>query len=455
MTPEVILAVVNTNAREAMELSRGYIILYLLILLVMVLTYIYLVRTLPSRLPGRRSLYISLAAVGFFLLLPLLQKDDDNYPEKVKNTFFTTFPNSFIHDAGKVYLMYREMADNAEIRNHFKFRAQQVNAPGLKQIYILIIGESSRAVQWGINGYYRNTSPKLMKRTNLVSFSHTVAGAYATEYAVPQIISEAGPENFQLQNREKSIVSAFKEAGFKTYWMSNNLDYGHIQMHAKEADEFWYSIDSHPMDMDMVDKELRRVLDKNEDKVFIVIHTYGNHWSYFERYPPSYEIFKPVVKNIGIQHSDVAKKSYLINAYDNSILYSDALIDTVIGMTEKKNACSSVFFISDHGEDLLDDSREKFTHGSGPPSIYVAHIPLFIWYSDKLKETFPEKIKCLYIHKDRKTGTENIFPSLADMASLKFPSLDTTKSILNPAFTDSRQKIMGGDAKVYEYEKLY
>jgi hypothetical protein len=41
------------------------------------------------------------------------------------------------------------------------------------------------------------------------------------------------------------------------------------------------------------------------------------------------------------------------------------------------------------------------------------------------------------------------------MASLKFPSLDTTKSILNPAFTDSRQKIMGGDAKVYEYEKLY
>ena len=455
ITPEVILAVVNTNAREAMELSRGYVFIYLLILLTMVLTYIYLVLALPSRLPGRKSLYISLVAVGAFLLLPLFQKADDSYPEKMKNTFFTTFPNSFMHDAADVYLMYRKMADNAEIRNRFEFRAKQINAPGLRQIYILIIGESSRAVQWGINGYYRNTSPKLVKRTNLVSFSNTVAGGYMTEYTVPQIISEATPDNFQLQNTEKSIVSAFKEAGFKTYWMSNNLDYGHIQMHAKEADEFWYNIDSHPMDMDMVDKEFRRVLDKNENKVFIVIHTYGSHWSYFERYPPSYEIFKPVVKNIGVQHSDVAKKNYLINSYDNSILYSDALIDTVIAMTEKKDACSSVFFISDHGEDLLDDNREKFTHGSGPPSKYVAHIPFFIWYSDKLKEIFPEKIKWLYVHKDRKTGTENVFPSLAEMGALKFPSLDTTKSVLNPAFTDSRQKIMGEDAKVYDYESLF
>jgi len=454
MTPEVILAVVNTNAREALELSRGYIIIYLIILMIMVLIYLYLVVTLPSRLPDRKSLYISLAAAGAFLLLPLLQKDDESYPEKMKNSLFTTFPNSFIHDAAKVYQMYREMKSNAEIRSRFQFQASQVNPPGLRQIYILIIGESSRAVQWGINGYYRNTSPKLLKRTNLVSFSNTVAGGYVTEYAVPQIISEATPDNFQLQNREKSIVSAFKEAGFKTYWMSNNLDYGQIQMHAKEADEYWFNIDSHPMDMDMVDKELRRVLDKNEHKVFIVIHTIGSHWSYFERYPPSYEIFKPVVKNIGVRHSDVAKKNFLINSYDNSILYSDAIIDTVIAMAEKKDACSTVFFVADHGEDLLDDSLEKFTHGSDPPSKYVARVPLFIWYSDKFNEIFPEKIKWLRAHKDRKTGTENIFPSMAEMASLEFPSLDTTKSILSPAFRDSRQKILGGDARVYEYESL-
>jgi len=454
ITPEVILVVANTNLREATELARGYILIYLLILLIMMTIYFFLAIRLPAKMPSKKSMYISLTAAGIFLLLPFFQKDEEGYLNREKGYAHTSLPASFFYDVAKVYSFYKDISNNAQVRNSFRFNAKQVIQPGERQIYILVIGESSRAQQWAINGYYRNTSPRLLKRTNLLSFPNMVSGGYLTEFAVPQIISEATPDHFELQNREKSIVSAFKEAGFKTYWISNNLDDGHIQMHAKEADEFTVNIGFNPLDMKMIDNELTRVLNKNEEKVFIVLHTIGNHWVYFERYPPAFDVFKPALNNYNILASPIRYKNLIINSYDNSVLYSDAIIDTVIALTAQKKACSFVFYTSDHGEDLLDDRKERVFHSSSHPSKYVAHIPFFVWYSDKFRDLFPEKINWLYNHKDRKIGAENIFPSLAEMGSLSFPSLDSTKSILSPSFKDSQQKILGGESIVYDYAKL-
>jgi glucan phosphoethanolaminetransferase (alkaline phosphatase superfamily) len=438
-----------------MELSRGYVLLYIFILLAFLGIFIFLALRLPAKISTRKSLTTSMPALVMLLILPFMQNNGLSYTEGFKDAFVNTFPCSFAYNASKVYSLYKKVRTDAPIRDKFQFHAKQINPPGTRQLYILIIGESGRAGEWAINGYHRNTSPRISKRLNLVTFSNTVAGGNFTEYAVPQIVSQATPDNFELQYREKCIVSAFKEAGFKTYWLSNNLDDGTIQIHANEADEVVLNLGNNPLDMDMVTRELTRVLAKKEDRVFVIIHTIGSHWAYTERYPPAFKVFTPVINNVGIYRSESRKKDFLINAYDNSILYCDATIDTVISITAKENACSTVFYISDHGEDLMDDSRERLTHGSDPPSVFVAHIPFFVWYSDNYKELFPDRISWLQMHKDRKTGTENVFPSLAQMASLSFPGLDTSKSILSASFKDSQQKILGNNSKVYLYDSLY
>lgn len=89
-------------------------------------------------------------------------------------------------------------------------------------------------------------------------------------------------------------------------------------MHAREADQTTISMETNRLDMDLVDKSLIKVLNKNEDKDFIVIHAWGSHWAYFERYPPAFDIFKPSAKYLNIQPTDAAKKELIVNSYDNS-----------------------------------------------------------------------------------------------------------------------------------------
>lgn len=454
LNPDVILLAVNTNMKEATELSKGYILNYIILLLVMAALYVFLLQKLPSKLPLKKSLYLSLAAAFVLLLFPLINWNEESYFTRLKASVYSAFPTSFIYSAGMVYKDYREMRSNAKTRTDFHFGAQQVKQPGKRQIYVLIIGESSRAVEWKINGYPRNTSPQLLNRKNLISFPNTTAGAYITEYAVPLLITQATPADFERQDKEKSIVSAFKEAGFKTYWMSNQADEGHILMHAQEADQNTISMEPNRLDMDIVDKTLTQALNKNEEKVFIVVHTWGSHWAYFERYPPSFDFFKPSAKYLNVSPTDITKKDLIINSYDNSILYSDAVIDRIISKVAETNSCSTVFFISDHGEDLFDDARNRSLHDEPHPSKYVAHIPFFIWYSDQYQEIFPDKIKCLYEHENQKVSAGNVFSSLADMGALRFPSLDITKSIASPLFRESEQKILGGDSKVFSYDSL-
>jgi glucan phosphoethanolaminetransferase (alkaline phosphatase superfamily) len=128
----------------------------------------------------------------------------------------------------------------------FSFRAVKNDTLPHRQVYVLIIGESSRHDRWQINGYRRETSPLLNTVKDLITYRDVVAGAHYTWVSVPQIITRANPDNYNLQYREKSILGVFREAGFHTYWLSNQSDQdifwsGSITLHAKTADVSMFS----------------------------------------------------------------------------------------------------------------------------------------------------------------------------------------------------------------------
>ena len=134
---------------------------------------------------------------------------------------------------------------------------------------------------------------------------------------------------------------------------------------------------------------LEKELDKSDEDMFIVLHTYGSHFNYHERYPAEFRIYTP-------DKAESIRQSYkkeLRNAYDNSIRYTDYVLGEIVDMLKKKEVCASMLYLSDHGEDIFDDARARYLHASPIPTYYQLHIPYIIWFSDDYRAVFPEKYR--------------------------------------------------------------
>lgn len=454
-----LLLILNSNYHEASELANGYLLIFICILIVYVGLYFLLISKLPNQITDKPASIISICSIIILSLLPFASSSTDPYFNNLKGTLYFVFPTSIIRAVSTVYKQNQLINKNKDERHNFTFGAKQISDLPNSQIYLLIIGESARYDNWAINGYLKNTSPNLSKRSNLISFTNTMSGGFITEFAVPLILTGVGADRFEVHSKQKSIVSAFKEAGFSTYWITSQIDDGHIKIHLEEADKKilllsdFKSTENVHHDMELVGA-LRKVLKEPGEKKFIVMHTLGSHYDYSARYPMEFDIFKPSNKSVFTQSADRFHKNIIINSYDNSILYSDAVIDSTINMIAQKNAFASVTYISDHGENLFDDSRNLSQHAYPYPSKYVSHIPYFVWYSDALQKRFPTKIENLKKHINANISSENLIYTFTSLANISYPKQDSSKNISSPFFKNNQQRILVANKKVYNYSSL-
>jgi glucan phosphoethanolaminetransferase (alkaline phosphatase superfamily) len=180
----------------------------------------------------------------------------------------------------------------------------------------------------------------------------------------------------------------------------------------------------------------------------------GSHWDYSKRYPDSFDYFRPSGKTVSINPPKRSEKRTIINSYDNSVRYSDFIIDSVIQIVKKFSLVSYVTYVSDHGEDLFNLNKDQLNFHL-TASRNTLHVPLFIWTSDRYNRIYPSKISALLSHQDSKIGENDIFYTLLNLANITFPGFDSTKSISSNAFKDSRQEyIEQGDNHPKYYSKL-
>ena len=122
--------------------------------------------------------------------------------------------------------------------------------------------------------------------------------------------------------------------------------------------------------------------------MLLILHTSTSHGpKYADKYPKEFETFKPVAKNVEEGEKNVGM---LVNAYDNTILYTDFLLDSLINtlrsMTEWNSA---MIFISDHGESL--GENKMFMHGLPmklAPKVQY-EIPFMVWTSKDFRQYKP------------------------------------------------------------------
>ncbi|MBI1889712.1 MAG: phosphoethanolamine transferase [Burkholderiales bacterium] len=339
-----------------------------------------------------------------------------------------------------------QLARNSHL---FKFGAHQPSLGNTPQIVVMVIGESSRYDRWSLNGYARETNPFLKRENNLISLSNVVTAVSATRLSVPILVSrKPATQSLKAGFSEKSFLTAFKEAGFKTYWISNQMSFGQfdtpVSVFANEADVTQFlnlgGFTNHSSYDEILLDPLKIAINDPTPKKLIVLHTLGNHWNYSHRHPKQYDRWQPSL--FGVEnpvYTDLKIKEQLNNSYDNSILYTDWFLAQVIEVLKSSKTLTSMMYVSDHGQTLYDGACTLAFHGHNTE--YEFHVPAMVWYSDLYKKTFPQKIAQLKRNKRAKLATENVFHSLVDLADIRYSSEQLEWSFLSKKFKQHKRYV--------------
>ncbi|SHA25481.1 Probable integral membrane protein [Bathymodiolus thermophilus thioautotrophic gill symbiont] len=261
---------------------------------------------------------------------------------------------------------FKVIGSDAIIRNNNK----------KKTVGIFIVGETARADRFSLNGYHKLTNPLLEKRT-LMNFSNVASCGTSTAYSVPCMFSLLGKRDYSPKKagNQSNALDILQKAGVKVFWLDNNSSCKGVCNRIENENIFYQD----KLDIAMLDN-LKRYIDKQQSDVLIVLHSLGSHGPrYYKRYPQAFEKFTPTCKNTPEKCTHIE----VDNAYDNSVLYTDYLIDSAIQLMKKNYPDSFVFYASDHGESL----GEKGVYLHGLPYVIApkaqTHVPMLAWFSNK------------------------------------------------------------------------
>ncbi len=319
----------------------------------------------------------------------------------------------------------------------FAYQASSSRQKDKKEIYVLVIGETSRATNWQLSGYSRPTNPELSKLNDVIYFSKVLTESNTTHKSVPMLLSSITAENFDSIYYHKSIITAFKEAGFHSSFYSNQMrNRSFIDYFAHEADKIEFLNDNckHNFDEVLIEKIDKTLTENNSKKHFIVLHTYGSHFNYKERYPENMSKFKPD----NATDASPSFRSGLINAYDNSIAYTDYILSSIIRTLKNYNDSDiAMLYVSDHGEDIFDDSRNRFLHASPIPTYYQLHVPMIIWMSETFCKNHPQIKNATILNKDKNiSSSSSTFHTLLQLAGIKTDQLVHKASLADITYTE-------------------
>lgn len=457
---EVIIAsLILTNYNETKELLQSNLILILLslsALIFLIWASISIKTSFSINIKQKKNILI-LFSTTFILLgirnIKLSYSQNRTTSEIIRATNYAfkvqlqkNFPVGIFLKTNQVFKGLKKKKEYILKTKKFSFNAVRKDTLNESEIYVLVIGETARKHNFHIYGYHKNTSPNLDSIKNLITFKDVKSNANATSLSVPFMLTRATPEKAEIKFNEATIINAFKEVGFSTYWISNQqIGVGSIfGLYSQAADSninVSKSLDAAGYDENIL-PVFDEILNDSNQKKFIIIHSVGSHFRYNYRYPGKFKHFLPTLeKGLSIENTTGYKnKKEIINSYNNSILYTDFILSRIIQKLEKKKTNSFMYYISDHGENLFDTDEKKLLHGFEIPTKFETEIPLFIWTSNRYNFKYPNKTDILKRNINRKIATTNTFNTFLDMSNIAYPKFEKQKSFANKNFDSLQQR---------------
>ena len=226
--------------------------------------------------------------LGGLFLAPAYKVSED---KRVLKT--DIFPVNVFYNIGLCGSEFRKMYRFEHTSEDFTYHARRTAEASKREIYVYVIGEASRAANWQLYGYHRETNPCLTRTEGLVVFRNTVTQSNTTHKSVPLILSSVKTDQHEELYRRKGLPALFKEAGFKTWFLSNQRPQGAmIDKLAKDADSLVY-LPEPRYDMQLLEAMKQVIAEDPEHDLLIILHCYGSHFTYHQRYPREFARFLP------------------------------------------------------------------------------------------------------------------------------------------------------------------
>ncbi|EJM49642.1 putative membrane-associated, metal-dependent hydrolase, partial [Pseudomonas sp. GM33] len=255
---------------------------------------------------------------------------------------------------------------------------------------VLVIGESTNRQRMSLYGYPRQTTPELDKlKDQLDVFDNVITPRPYTIEALQQVLTFADEENPDLYLSTPSLVSMMKQAGYKTFWITNQQTMTKrntmLTTFSEQADEQVYlnnnrNQNAAQYDGDVIEPFNKALADAAPRKL-IVVHLLGTHMSYQYRYPSTFDKFQD--RNgvpAGVRDDQVPT----YNSYDNAVLYNDFVVSSLIKDYAKTDPNGFLLYLSDHGEDVFDSAgHSTLGRNENKPTAPMYTIPFMAWASPK------------------------------------------------------------------------
>jgi lipid A ethanolaminephosphotransferase len=415
----MLINTLQTNPGEAIELLTLRMLFWVLLMGIIPTIFVYKTRLKISPSPVRSAA----SSVGILLALIVIMSIIvysmyPRYASATRNrtvTFNTVAPVNMV--ASAISYAY-SLSAMATIRAPMGEDAHQ-SYPLLKpRLFVFVLGETARAKNHGLNGYERDTTPR-MKAANGFYFPDTETCGSATAISVPCIFSGLARDKFTLSKGRdiETLIDVVHRAGARVVWRDNDsgckgvCDKADYEDFTSSTNAAWCTSTDNCFDeilLEGLDKKIR--LESRD--TLVVLHIKGSHGpAYYKRYPPAFERFKPTC-----QTSDLAACDELAirNAYDNTILYTDHVIGETIKMLEQLSDkfATALLYVSDHGESLGEGGL--FLHGL-PMAIAPkeqTQVPMFAWVSAQFISLEKWNRECMVKQTKIKRTHDNVYSTV-------------------------------------------
>ena len=457
---DMFLNLVTTNPGEAMELLdnlvpavAGVFILYLPLLAIAAWQWAKGVRIDSEfqRLAIRRALCLilplALLLVGCYVAYPKGNEKKGKFEYHIEDNMYPV--NVFYN----LCLAVHESSLSAHYNDNvadFRFNAVSEHAKDSAEVYVLVVGETARSCDFQLYGYNRPTNPLLSTTDGLLVFSNVRSQSNTTHKSVPMLLTAATADDHDRLHHEKGILAAFREAGFYTVFLSNQQpNHSYIDFLGSQADEhlFIREADAKADEAegasgagnDVVEQTsderllpfLNKAMAKGHKKLFVVLHMYGSHFNYRDRYPQSRARFVPDTPT----EAKPENRPQLVNAYDNTILQTDYILHSIIEKLRSTGAVSAMMYTSDHGENIFDDSRRLFLHASPRPSEYDTDVPLLVWTSESYAREYAPVVDAMKSNLNKGVQTSaSVFPTMLSIGGINTKARVDSLSLTNRSY---------------------
>lgn len=311
---------------------------------------------------------------------------------------------------------------------------------GHRKVMIVVVGETARAANWGLNGYGRDTTPALAGR-DVINFNDAHSCGTSTSVSVPCMFSPLGRGQYNAYDAEHSenLLDVLEHAGVSVHWEENQpggckgvCDRVPTEnMRMRRIDGVCNA--QRCLDGVFLDR-LRKTIASSRGDILIVMHTMGSHGpAYYERYPRDFAVFTPECRSNRPQDCSQAE---LVNSYDNSVRYTDHVLAALIGLLADNSAPedAALIYLSDHGESLGENGL--YLHGF--PYMFApseqTHIPMIAWFSPGFERDSGMRHACMGHQSSQRVGQDNLFATVLGLMDVRADIYDRAQDI----FADCR-----------------